>query len=76
MQFQEVGRGQDRGKVRDKANPGPGTGHKYGGLYQDRVPSCNFMGEENEVNLEEVILGCLWDIQGRAVPEAFISPSL
>lgn len=31
-----------------------------------------FLGEENEVNLEEVILGCLRDIRGVDILEVFI----
>lgn len=52
-------RGWERSRERkEKADPGPGPGDKYSGLYQDRIPGCNFMGEENEINLGNVIMGC------------------
>lgn len=53
-----------------------GSGAKYGGPYQDRVPGYNFMGEEKQVNLEKMTWGCLRDIQGGDVPEAFVFPDL
>lgn len=63
---------QHRREDREKANPGPGPGEKYGGLYQDRVPRCNFMGEKNDVNSGQVMFGYLMDIQVRDVLEIFV----
>ena len=48
----------------------------YFKLYQDRVPNCNCMGEENEVNLGKVVLEGLREIQRGDVLKAFIFPDL
>lgn len=69
-------RSGDRREGRDKLTPGLGSGNTYGNLNQNMIPSCNFMGEENEVNLREVILGCLRNIQRGEIPEIFVFSSL
>ena len=64
------------GEVKDEVDPGSGPRDKSGGLYQDRVPNCNCMGEENEVNLGKVILESLRGIQRGDVLKAFVFPDL
>lgn len=41
-----------------------------------RVPGYNFMGEENEIKLEKIILGRLRDSQRGDMPEVFVFPDL